>query len=324
MAVYKVPQDVEAEDKLLGPFTFKQFIFLIVGLLLAYVAFLLASIQIFLALIPAPLSAALIFLAVYSRKDQPMEAYLIARIRFMFKPHKRLWDKDGQIEHVHINIPKKIERIYSDGRSASEVKSSLKNLAQIMDTRGWSSKNVLIQEANPDIMSIQASDRLVAPGQISQDPMDIHDSDDYLDASSAVYQNFNTLTSNSSASAREQAIANMKARSEQLQQQTMTQSSAQTNDDDDIDPNAGFANQSPAAAQTQANQSTQTSSADDSQIIDQEKTSSSLEEKDNTSTMTQSVPPDIIRLSQDNNRSVSSIAKEADDILHDNESISLH
>ena len=31
MAVYKVPQDVEAEDKLLGPFSFKQFIFLLIA-----------------------------------------------------------------------------------------------------------------------------------------------------------------------------------------------------------------------------------------------------------------------------------------------------
>ena len=30
MAVYKVAQDVEAEDKLLGPFSFRQFIYLII------------------------------------------------------------------------------------------------------------------------------------------------------------------------------------------------------------------------------------------------------------------------------------------------------
>ena len=27
MAVYKVPQDVEADDKLIGPFSFRQFIY---------------------------------------------------------------------------------------------------------------------------------------------------------------------------------------------------------------------------------------------------------------------------------------------------------
>jgi len=30
MATYKVPQDVEADDKLIGPFSFRQFIYLII------------------------------------------------------------------------------------------------------------------------------------------------------------------------------------------------------------------------------------------------------------------------------------------------------
>ena len=33
MAQYKVPQDVEAEDKLIGPFSFRQFIYLGVAVL---------------------------------------------------------------------------------------------------------------------------------------------------------------------------------------------------------------------------------------------------------------------------------------------------
>lgn len=31
MAQYKVPQDVEADDKLLGPFSFRQFIYLLIA-----------------------------------------------------------------------------------------------------------------------------------------------------------------------------------------------------------------------------------------------------------------------------------------------------
>ena len=31
MAQYKVPQDVEADDKLLGPFSFRQFVYLLVA-----------------------------------------------------------------------------------------------------------------------------------------------------------------------------------------------------------------------------------------------------------------------------------------------------
>ena len=31
MAQYKVPQDVEADDKLLGPFSFRQFVYLLIA-----------------------------------------------------------------------------------------------------------------------------------------------------------------------------------------------------------------------------------------------------------------------------------------------------
>ena len=31
MAQYKVPQDVEADDKLIGPFSFRQFVYLLIA-----------------------------------------------------------------------------------------------------------------------------------------------------------------------------------------------------------------------------------------------------------------------------------------------------
>ena len=43
MAVYKVAQDVEADDKLLGPFTARQFIYLIIVALSGLVAWFLSQ-----------------------------------------------------------------------------------------------------------------------------------------------------------------------------------------------------------------------------------------------------------------------------------------
>ncbi len=49
MATYKVLQDIEAEDKLLGPLTLKQFIFAVVTLAFCGLAVLFAQIHIILA-----------------------------------------------------------------------------------------------------------------------------------------------------------------------------------------------------------------------------------------------------------------------------------
>ena len=56
MAVYKVPQDVEAEDKLLGPFSFKQFIFLIIMVMAIGIAYVLGQIALPLAVLPVPIA----------------------------------------------------------------------------------------------------------------------------------------------------------------------------------------------------------------------------------------------------------------------------
>ena len=91
MAQYKVPQDVEADDKLIGPFSFRQFVYLLIaaGLIALAVAFF----QIFplLAIIPVPFILLLAALALPLKKDQPMETYLAAVVSFYLKPNRRIW-----------------------------------------------------------------------------------------------------------------------------------------------------------------------------------------------------------------------------------------
>ena len=99
MSIYKVPQDVEAEDKLLGPFSFRQFIFLMITVASMAAMYVLGMILLPLALLPLPFVLFFGALALPLRKDQPMEVYLAAVISFILKPKKRLWQPDG-IEYL--------------------------------------------------------------------------------------------------------------------------------------------------------------------------------------------------------------------------------
>ena len=147
MATYKVLQDIEAEDKLLGPLTLKQFIFAIITVVLIFVAFMLAKANIFLAipwLIPIAFFG---FMASPIGRDQPNDVWLAARIRFLIKPRKRIWDQSGMTELVTITAPKKITRQLVDDMNASEVRSRLGALANTMDSRGWALKNVAINRS---------------------------------------------------------------------------------------------------------------------------------------------------------------------------------
>ena len=82
MSVYKVPQDVEAEDKLLGPFSFRQFVFLIIAVIGIAIAYGLSTILLPLAIIPVPIILFFGALALPLKKDQPMEVYLASIASF--------------------------------------------------------------------------------------------------------------------------------------------------------------------------------------------------------------------------------------------------
>ena len=60
MAQYKVPQDVEADDKLLGPFSFRQFVYLLIAG--GCIALAVAFFQIFPLLAIVPVLPALFFI----------------------------------------------------------------------------------------------------------------------------------------------------------------------------------------------------------------------------------------------------------------------
>jgi hypothetical protein len=138
MAVYKVPQDVEADDKLIGPFSFRQFIYLIVVAIAMAGSWGLSQLFIPLAIIPLPVIVFFAALALPLRKDQPMEAYLTAVVSFYFlKSRKRFWIPDGIDSFVTIIPPKDADRILTNELNEDEATKRLNYLAQLVDTHGW-------------------------------------------------------------------------------------------------------------------------------------------------------------------------------------------
>ena len=159
MAQYKVPQDVEAEDKLLGPFTFRQFIYLLIAFALAGVAFLLFKIFPVLVIIPVPFIIFLMILALPLKKDQPMETYLAAVISYYTKPHKRLWEPGEPESTIVITAPKKVEENRTKNLNEEEASRRLSFLADIVDTEGYAIKgnvtNQLSDEINAEASTVQ-------------------------------------------------------------------------------------------------------------------------------------------------------------------------
>lgn len=164
MATYKVLQDIEAEDKFLGPLTLKQCIFAAIAIVGAYLSFVLISRHIWVMALPLfPVIIVTGFLAFPWGRDQPTEVWLLAKIRFMFKPRKRIWDQSGIQELVRITAPPKIAEYLGDNLSQIEVKSRLRALADTIDSRGWAIKGA---SGQPDSIDMATTDRLVGPSSL--------------------------------------------------------------------------------------------------------------------------------------------------------------
>jgi hypothetical protein len=224
MAGYKVIQDIEAEDKLIGPLTLKQFIFACVSFGSGFLGFMIASKTSPAALIPfLPFVIIPGVLAAPFGKDQPTDVWLAAKIRFLIKPRKRIWNQSGVKNLVNITAPKKIVRQLTKNLNQQEVTSRLRALADIIDTRGWAAKSEDINLYTlPAYETDAESDRLISVGSAPKNVPDINitAADDILDTqSNATAKQFDALIKTSSASQRQAVVARMKQLTKTLEAQ---------------------------------------------------------------------------------------------------------
>lgn len=94
---YKVPQNIDLEDKIVGPFTMKQFLYLFVGGFILYgwwnysnTFVSPAPMSIFLPL-AVPLGLICFCLAVVKVNDRPFEIFILNVFKFLFSPKQRKW-----------------------------------------------------------------------------------------------------------------------------------------------------------------------------------------------------------------------------------------
>jgi len=195
MSSYKVPQDVEADDKLIGPFSFRQFIYLIIVAIAGGLAYGLGRLFIPLAIIPLPIILFFGALALPLKKDQPMEIYLAAIVTFYLKPRKRFWQPDGIQSLIEITAPNIDEVIRSKDLSQDEAEKRFSYLASIMDTGGWSVRGVDV----PQSSSMKSQAFYEAKG-----------TEDVLDGNGGVAQSFDDRLNQSDTRHHEEVLARIR------------------------------------------------------------------------------------------------------------------
>jgi len=137
---YKVPQNIDLEDKIVGPFTMKQFVYVIVtgGVIYAwwsylsknYIDFMIAFLSLAL-----PLGALGFCLALVKVNERPFEFFLLNLLRFVFSPKRRVWQEGYKGEDVILmDQAEKAQAgpASKDTRSLDELSVSLEKQAGIL------------------------------------------------------------------------------------------------------------------------------------------------------------------------------------------------
>ena len=166
MGTYKVIQDIEAEDKLLGPLTLRQFVYAIIVIVSLFIGFKLVTgpgVAKYFAVLLIPQIVFFAVLAAPFGHDQSNEVWLLAKIRFFFKPRVRIWDQTGMKELVTITAPKKIEKQLTKDFSRDEARNRLKALANTLDTRGWAVKSADFSGIGPAVQPVTPPPTMLQP-----------------------------------------------------------------------------------------------------------------------------------------------------------------
>lgn len=162
MGQYKVPQNVEAEDKILGPLTFKEFIYALMGFGWAAICFgLFRNTLPVLIVVGFPPTLLLMLLAFYNRDGQKFEQLLLAMVQFFAASRRRAWAKDDIIETFHIEPTAHLAELTQ--RDPVQVRSELEKLSNLIDSRGWNHPPEPETAGHPILPVTAHSDRIVPP-----------------------------------------------------------------------------------------------------------------------------------------------------------------
>jgi hypothetical protein len=149
--LYKVPQKIDLEDKVIGPLTFRQFLYLLAGIVPAYIIAKVletyAGLNIIIGvLLMFPLWLPALLLAFGKFQEQNLDQVIMSMLGFISMPKTLIWDKKYQPAKVLIKEPKKMHAVYSRPKT---LESRLQNLSESLSIYG------VKPEAN--------SSRIVAP-----------------------------------------------------------------------------------------------------------------------------------------------------------------
>ena len=127
---FEVPQFIEIEDKIIGPLTWRQFIYIAGGVGLLLILYFSPLPKIFFVFLGIPLGGLAFSLAFHKVNNRPFSIFLESLINYTRRKKLYLWRKDEVqtitgIPEIQPQIPKNISE--GGGKSINSLSHKLEN-----------------------------------------------------------------------------------------------------------------------------------------------------------------------------------------------------
>lgn len=137
MPQFKVPQNLDMEDRIIGKLTISQFGYLAFGGLVAYIAILKlpGSFGIIVAVPVALITFAFTFVRV---QDQPFSKFVFSLIGYVTNPRDRTWHRDESSSNASpIQADRAVKKVAKKPTKKSYSPADIRKLAETVDSHGY-------------------------------------------------------------------------------------------------------------------------------------------------------------------------------------------
>lgn len=131
---YKIPQDVQIEDKIVGPLTLKQLIVLGIGGGITYAIYTILAKQYYIEVwliptaVPGILTLAVTFLKI---GGIPFGKWCFLMVEYLFKPKKRVFVMGGADNYMVTLFADKSKKVQTKDEGASKAERDRERLSKI-------------------------------------------------------------------------------------------------------------------------------------------------------------------------------------------------
>lgn len=160
---YKVPQNVDIEDKVIGPLTLRQFMIMLiaVGIIVILNFMMVGALRLLFWLVAMFICAIAITFSFVRYGDQRLEIFAFSAYKTLTKPRKRVWKKESIIlQETHKAAPAP-EQKETHKKNLDEARNDFQRLAEVVDSGGFS--------------TLGGKDRITATTSIPTNDQDVED-----------------------------------------------------------------------------------------------------------------------------------------------------